>query len=179
MDDKELDQIQVQRDSTVGNKGVTKAIEDFIFDILAANPEEPFHTKDLFRKVQRKFAGQYGDDLLSHTGWALNMLAFNRLAKKVAPGTWESADGPDDEIERLGGYAPEGEFARRSYKVYGPMSSKDRQNFRDELSKAETSANMLKNMGDSREVVLQKLTSSGNFHPVASKIAIKNVFQIG
>ena len=176
MEDKELDQIQVPRDSTVGNKGVTKAIEDYIFDILAAAPEEPFHTKDLFKKVQRKLASQYGDDLLPHTAWALNMLAFNKLAKKVAPGTWESSDGPDDEIERIGGYAPEGEFARRSYKVYGPISSSDRQNFRQESGKAEMSAKMLKNMGKSRDQVLSDLTNSGNFHPIALKLAVKKIF---
>lgn len=179
MEDKELDQIQVPRDATVGNRGVTKAIEDYVFDILAAYPEEPFHTKDLFRKVHRKFSRDYGDDLLSHTAWALNMLAFNRLAKKVAPGTWESADGPDDEIERMGGYAPEGEFARRSYKVYGPMSTKNKQEFKWATDKAESSVTILKNAGDSREVILDKLSLEKGFHPIAVKLAIKKMFPIG
>lgn len=178
MEYSDLDNIQVPRDPNIGNKGVTKAIEDFLFDILASDPEEPFHTKDLFRKVKRKFSSQYGDDLLSHTAWALNMLAFNRLAKKVAPATWESVDGPDEEIERIGGYAPEGEFARRSYKVYGPMSSSDKRNFKHETDKAEVSVKMLKNMGRTPEEIIASLNSEKGFHPVAVKLAVKKAFDL-
>lgn len=177
VDDSE--KIEVPRSATVGNKGVTKAIEDYIFDILAARPEEPFHTKDLFTMARRKFSGQYGDDLLPHTAWALNMLAFNKLAKKVAPGTWESYDGPDDEIERSGGYAPEGEFARRSYRVYGPITPQQRQEFKHSTDKAETSVKMLKTSGMSKDQILSALTAEKGFHPVAVKIAVKKYFQIG
>jgi hypothetical protein len=176
MNDQDFDNIRVPRDFIEKNKGVTKEIENYLFDVLTDNPEEPFHVKDLFRMVHRKFSNKYGDDLLSHTAWALNMLAFNKLAKKVAPGTWESYDGPDDEIERAGGYAPEGEFARRSYRVYGPISGDNKLSFKHYMDKAEMSVKMLKNMGDDRKTILNKLSDKKNFHPVAVKLAIKKIF---
>ena len=174
----EQNPIEVPRDATVGNKGVTKDIESFLLDLLSDNPDEPYHLKDLSRLVNRRFAMKYGDDLEYHIARAIDMLTFNKMAKKVAPNTWESIDGPDDEMERAGGYAPEGEFARRTYKV-GAADTSHIKKFNEEIRKAEMSVKMLKNMGQGRDQIQQSLIDSGNFHPVAVKLAIKNAFPIG
>jgi hypothetical protein len=39
--------------------------------------------------------------------------------------------------------------------------------------------NILKNAGDSREEILDKLSLEKGFHPVAVKMAIKKIFPIG
>ena len=170
--------IEVPRDPTIGNKGVTKDIESFLLDLLSDNPDEPYHLKDLSLMVNRRFAMKYGDDLAYHIARAIDMLTFNKMAKKVAPNTWESIDGPDDEMERTGGYAPEGEFAHRTYKV-GAADTSHIKKFNDEIKKAELSVKMLKNMGQSRDQAQQNLLNSGNFHPVAVKLAIKKSFALG
>lgn len=169
--------IEVPRDEKL-NKRVTKDIENYLLDLFAADAEEPFTRKELIYWAKKKFGGQYGGDLEPHVSWALNALDYNRLIKKVAPGTYESVDGPDDEFqERDTGYAPEGEFQARSHDTTRDTSKpKNREDFKHEMFKADFAVKTLKNLGKDKAQVEAGLAAA-NFNPVCLKLALKKYFE--
>ena len=170
--------IEVPRDQKPKEEHVTTDIENYLFDLFAAEPENPYTKKELYAIVRRKFSGKYGSDLKPHVNWALNKLDFNKLAKKVAPGTYENIDGPDDEYaERETGYAPEGEFAGRSFDVRKDTSKpKNRQDFKHEMFKSDFGVRTLKNLGKNKKEVEDALLAA-NFNPVCLKLALKKHFE--
>jgi hypothetical protein len=169
--------IEVPRDPNIGNKKVTKDIENYLLSIFAEDEEIPYTTKELISMVKRKFGSKYGDDLQSHTSWALDFLHFNKIIKRVGPGLWESSDGPDEiYTERETGHAEEGEFSHRGYNVRDTSHPKNKIDFNHEMAKADLSVKMLKNMGKNKEQVESALTSAG-FNPVCLKLAIKKYFE--
>lgn len=171
--------IQVPRDPNIGNKAVTKEIETFLLNRLSEDPEQPWTTKELVSSAKRRFSGKYGDDLDAHVAWALDMLHFNKLIKRVAPGTFESIDGPDEIFtERETGHAPEGEFVHRGYDTRDTSHPRNKKDFRHELNKADLSVKMLKNMGKSKEDIHAMLSSGDKpFNSVAVKLALKKYFE--
>ena len=171
--------IEVPRDPNIGNKNVTKEIESYLLDKLSSEPDQPWTKKELTGMVKRRFSGKYGDDLESHTAWALDMLHFNKLVKRVAPGTFESIDGPDDVFtERETGHAPEGEFVARGYDTRDTSNPRNSSDFRHELGKADLSVKMLKNMGKSKKDIELMLNSGEKpFNSVAVKLALKKYFE--
>jgi hypothetical protein len=175
------DNINVPRDPNIGNNRVTKDIESYLLDLFSDHPEDPHSYKELNSRVKRKFSSTYGDDLLPHTKWAIDTLHFNKLIKRVAPGVFESIDGPDEVYtERETGHAPEGPMATRGYNVTSKETSrfKSKSDFNLELDKALLSVRMLKNMGKTRTEV-ESMLLSGNFNPVTSKLALKKIFDAG
>ena len=174
------EEIQVPRDPvTKQNKDVTKKIEDWLLNLFSENPSEPYHTKELLELVRREFSHEYGLELEAHTAWALDFLHFNNMIKRVAPGTYESIDGPDPvHTERETGHAPEGEFSGRGFNVK-KLDKATGTPFRQKYGKAELSVKMLKNMGKNEDEVRNILTDSGNFDPVAVKLALKKIFHQG
>jgi len=170
--------IEVPRDQKPKDEHVTKEIEEYLFDLFAAEPEVPYTKKELYSMVRRKFGGKWGDDLKPHVNWAANKLDFNKLIKKVAPGTYENIDGPDDEyMERETGYAPEGEFAGRSFDVRKDTSKpRNREDFKHEMFKSDFGVRTLKNLGKSREEVEAALLAA-NFNTVCLKLALKKHFE--
>lgn len=170
--------IEVPRDPNIGNKNVTKEIESFLLDKLSAEPDQPWSVKELTMMAKRRFSNKFGDELTPHVSWAVDMLHFNKLIKRVAPGTWESIDGPDEVFtERETGHAPEGEFVARGYDTRDTSNPRNKADFRHEMSKADLSVKMLKNMGKSREDIHKMLTSSEKpFNSVAVKLALKKYF---
>jgi len=119
---------------------------------------------------------------MPHVNWALNKLDFNKLIKKVAPGTFEAESGPDDEYaERETGYSPEGEFSGRSYDTTKDTSKpKNREDFKHEMFKADFAVKNTKNSGKSKEEIekmLDEYISKYNFNPVCCKLAIKKYFE--
>jgi hypothetical protein len=171
--------IEVPRSPDIGNKNVTKEIERFLLDKFAAEPEQPWSIKELIAVAKRKFSNKFGDELAPHVSWAVDMLHFNKLIKRVAPGVWESVDGPDEVFtERETGHAPEGEFMNRGFDTRDTSHPRNKADFRHEMSKADLSVKMLKNMGKSREDI-HKMLSSGDkpFNAVALKLAFKKYFE--
>ncbi len=168
--------LTVPRDPNIGNKHVTKDVESYLLDSFSDNPEETFTIKEIQSMVGRKFRSMYGDDLKAHAAWALDMLHYNGLIKRVAPGTFESIDGPDEVYtERETGHAPEGEFSNRGKNTKGIVPIGSRKEFNQEIGKALVSARMLKNMGKD-EHQISGLMTHDKFNPVATKIALKQVF---
>lgn len=170
--------IEVPRDKK--DSKVTRDIENLILDIIAGHPEEPFHFKEILARVRAKYAGVHGWDLEAHTSYALDMIHTNNLIKRVAPNTYESPEGPDDVYsERATGHAPEGEFVGRGRDFTGRDTSgiKNKTEWNHELSKADLSVKMLKNMGKGEEAIEEMLLSSTTpFNRVAVKVALKKYF---
>lgn len=170
--------IEVPRDEKKSK--ITRDIEDFILDVIAAYPEEPFHFKELLAKARTKFQGLYGWDLEPHTTWALDMLHTNSLIKRVAPNTYESPEGPDDVYsERATGHAPEGEYVHRGrdFTTRDTSGIKSKADWNHELSKTDLSVKMLKNMGKSEQDIETMLLSGERpFNRVAVKVALKKYF---
>jgi hypothetical protein len=138
--------------------------------------EEAFTYKELKGMVKRQFRTKYGDDLDAHVAWAIDKLHFNNDIKRVAPGTFESANGPDEVYtERETGHAQPGEHAGRGYNVKGVPRIRNKKEFNAELSKAMLSVKMLKNMGHNAVKILGELPPE-RFNPVAVKLAIKKYF---
>jgi hypothetical protein len=170
--------IEVPRDKPSKEK-VSREVEDAILDIVAASPEEPFHFKELLAKIRARLAGKWGWDLETHVAYALDMLHTNSLIKRVAPNTYESPEGPDDVYsERATGHAPEGEFVQRgrdfTRDTSNPVSKSD---WRHEMSKADLSVKMLKNMGKDEATIRSMLLSGDKpFNRVAVEVAIKKYF---
>ena len=171
--------ITVPRDQATDkqNKDVTKKIQDWLLDLFSENPSEPYHTKELLTLVKREFAQEYGYELEAHTAWALDMLHFNNMIKRVAPATYESIDGTDPvHTERETGHSPEGEFSARGFDVK-KLEKATGTPFRQKYAKAELSVKMLKNMGYNEERILA--ATQKDFDPVAVKLAIKKLFHQG
>jgi hypothetical protein len=174
--------IEVPRDKKDKNNRVTLDIENYLIDIFSEDEEVPFTRKELLSSVRRMFSGKYGNDLMPHVNWALTKLDFNRLIKKVAPGTYEAESGPDDEyMERETGYSPEGEFSGRSYDTTKITSNpKTREDFKYDMFKAEFAVKNMKNSGKGRdeiEKILEGYISEYNFNPVCCKLAVKKYFE--
>ena len=168
-------EIQVPR-AEIGNKNVSKDIETYLLDIFSQDEANAFTYKELKGMVKSKFGSKYGDDLDVHVNWALDMLHFNNLIKRVAPGTFQSIDGPDDVYtERETGHSPEGEFSNRGKNVKGVVKIGSKSDFNKELGKAVISVRMLKNLGHSEERIKSELPSD-KFNSVAVKLAIKQIF---
>ena len=169
--------IEVPRDEKLNNH-VTKDIENYLLDLFAQDPEQPFTRKEMLYWTKKKFGGQYGNDLEPHVSWALNMLDYNKLIKKVAPGTYESVDGPDDEFqERETGYSPEGEFQHRSHDTTRDTSKpKNKEDFKHEMFKSDFGARTLKNLGKDEAQVEAAMMAAG-FNPVCIKLALKKYFK--
>ncbi len=169
--------IEVPRDPNLGNKNVTKEIENYLLDKFSEDENQPYTKKELVGMIKRKFSGKFGDDLGPHTNWALDMLHFNKLIKRVAPGTFESVDGPDDiYTERETGHSPEGEFSPRGYDIRDTSRPKNKADFNHEMAKTDLSVKMLKNMGKTKEQIGAALTTA-NFNPVALKLTLKKYFE--
>lgn len=164
------------------NPEITKKIESFLLDLVTEHPNEVYSAKDLESLVSSHLNSQYpGVQLTSHVPYAMNMLWSNQMVKLVGPNQWQSVDGPDPVYkERPGGYAPEGEFARRGKNFLSSMGTSDRKKFNQEVEKASISAKMLKNAGMDEKQVYDALAKGGStqFHPVAIKMAIKKVFSL-
>lgn len=165
--------IEVPRDEKPNQK-ITKDIENYLLDLFTADPEMPITRKELIYWAKKKFGGS---DIEPHVNWALNMLDYNRIIKKVAPGTYESVDGPDDEFkERETGYSPEGEFSARSHDTTRDTSKpKNKEDFKHEMYKADFGVKTLKNLGKDKAQVEAALTAA-NFNPVCLKLALKKYF---
>ena len=172
------DNITIPRDNDKkGNTKVTKEVETFLLDIFSKNADDAFTYKELRGIVASKFRHVYGDDLKSHTNWALDMLHYNSLIKRVAPGTFESVDGPDDVYtERETGHSPEGEFSNRGKNVNNIVKGiGSKSDFNHELRKTIMSVKILKNLGRNQQEIAASLTPD-KFNPVALKIALKQAF---
>lgn len=167
--------IQVPRDD-ISNKNVTKEIESLLLNTISDNPEEAFTYKELKSLAKSKLGAKYGDGLDAHVGWALDMLHFNNMVKRVAPGTFQSVDGPDEVYtERETGHAGEGEFSNRGKNVKGIVRVGSKSEFNKELSKSLVSVRLLKNMGHSESQIISELPPD-KFNPVAVKLAVKQMF---
>ena len=169
--------IEVPRDPGIGNPNVTVDIEKYLYQIFSDDMENAFSYKELASMVKRQFRSQYGDDLVPHVAWALDKLHFNNDIKRVAPGTFESANGPDEVYtERETGHAEPGQHAGRGYNVKGTPRLRSKKEFNAELRKSLLSVKMLKNLGKNSEQILKDLTPERNFNQVAVKMAIKQIF---
>jgi len=169
--------IEVPRDPGIGNPNVTVDIEKYLYSVFAEDMEEAFSYKELTSMVKRKFRSQYGDDLAPHVAWAIDKLHFNNDIKRVAPGVFESANGPDEVYtERETGHAEPGQHAGRGYNTKGTPRIRSKKEFNAELRKALVSVRMGKNMGDSAEYLLSILTPERNWNQVAVKLAIKQIY---
>lgn len=169
--------IEIPRDPGIGNKNVTKEIENYLLDIFSQSPDEPFSVKELVAMTKKKFSGKYGDDLQPHVNWAKDMLFFNKLIKRVAPGVFESIDGPDEIYsERETGHAPEGEFVGRGFDTRDTSHPKNKTEFNHEMFKADFGVRTLKNMGKSKEEVAAALLAA-NFNRVTLKLALKKYYE--
>ncbi len=173
------ERIEVPRD--ISDKKITKHIENYLLDIFSENNEDPFSTKELLEKVRQKFSSEYGWDLDAHVSWALDMLHANRLIKRVAPGTWEADEGPDDVYtERETGHAPEGEFVHRGKDFTKTDTSliRNKTEYNQEWFKSDFAVRTLKNMGKSEEDIKTMLRSGSEpFNAVTVKLALKKYFQ--
>ena len=173
--------IEVPREKDTSDKKVTREIEDYLLDIFSESTDEPFSRKELMEKVRSKFSSEYGWDIEAHVAWALDMLHANHLIKRVAPGTWEADEGPDDVYsERETGYAPEGEFAQRGRNFYLQDTSeiKNKTEWNHEFSKSDLSVKMLKNLGKSEKDIEEYLSAGEHpYNRVALKVALKKHFQ--
>ena len=171
--------IEVPRDKNIGNKTITKEIENYLLDKFVEDIAQPWTRKELISTVKRKFSAKFGDDLEAHVAWALDMLHFNKIVKRVAPGTFESADGPDEVYtERETGHASDGEYAHRGYDTRDTSRPKSKSDFSHELSKTDLSVKMLKNMGKDKNAVQSMLSSSENpFNPVALKLSLRKYYE--
>lgn len=169
--------IEVPRDKNINNKHITKDVEAFLLDIFSADAAEAYTYKELRAMANTKFRSTYGIDLKAHVSWAIDMLHYNSLIKRVAPGTFESVDGPDDVYtERETGHAPEGEFSNRGKNTSGVKRDiGTRKEFNAELSKSLWTVKMLKNLGRSKDEILDTLPPT-EYNPVALKLAIKQIF---
>jgi hypothetical protein len=165
------------------NPEITKKVESILLDIFSENENQSYPTKELEQLVKDKIDVTFkGVNILPHVSWALDMLHANSLIKKVAPGTWESVDGPDPVyVERSTGYAAPGEFARRGSNFTGTNGGSNRKEYNDQLKAAETSVKMLKRAGFSPKEVYDAMTkqeSGTKFNPVAVKVMIKKAFSL-
>jgi len=173
--------IEVPRDRKISDKKVSHDVENYILDIISETIDEPFTFKELLEMVRNKYQSEYGWDLEGHVSWALDILHANNLVKRVAPNTYEAPEGPDDVYsERATGYAPEGEFVPRGRDFTKQDTShfENKDEYRHELSKAEWSVNMLKNMGKNEEdIETMLLVGEHPYNRVALKVALKKHFQ--
>lgn len=168
--------ISVPREN-VNNTGVCKAVEEMVLTLIVSDPENAFHVKDIARKVNRKLGRIYGE-LGYHVTRAVDQFFANRLIKRVAPSTFQSVDGPDEEYsERLSGHVPEGEpYATRpaNYTNNPTVPSARRQAlFNQELRKVEASVGILQQSKMTLEQIKTTLLNSGNFNPVAVKFCCR------
>jgi hypothetical protein len=168
----------INKTSNVDNRNVTRDVENYLLNVFSENPDQPFTNRELISMVKRKFSSVYGNDLDGNVVWALDAMHFNKLTKRVAPGTWESIVGPDAIFtERETGYAPAGEFIRRGYDTKNITHPKNKGEFKSEIDKADLSIKMLKNMGKSEDEIKSMLQSGETpFNPVAVKLSLKKHF---
>jgi hypothetical protein len=164
------------------NPEITKQIESALLDIISENPTKVYDSEQLEHEIRPKMGNQFsGVNILTHIGWALDMLHTNRFVKKVGPALWQSVDGPDPVYaERQTGYSPEGEFTRRGKNFLGTMSSTERKKFNLDVGGAESSVKLLKNSGmDEKEIYDTLANNTGTkYNPVAIKVAIRKVFRL-
>ena len=170
--------ISVPRDNPT-NTGVCHAVEEAVLTIICADPEDAFHVKDLTRKVNRMLARQFGE-LGYHVVRAVDQFFANRLIKRVAPSTFQSVDGPDEEYsERLSGHVPEGAGYEPRPKNYTNNSTvpsaRRRALFNQELRKVESSIGILQRTKMTAEEIKTALLGSGKFNPVAVKFCMRQV----
>jgi hypothetical protein len=175
--------IEVPRDreKRPRDEKVTKDIEEYLLNLFSENNEEPFPLKELTALARRKFSSTYGWDLAAHVAWACDMLHANHLIKRVAPGTWEADEGPDEVYsERETGYSPEGEFAHRgqNFNLRDTSNFKNKTEYNHEFGKANWSVKMLKNLGKTADDIKDMLSAGDHpYNPVALKIAVKKHFE--
>ena len=159
---------------------VTKEIENYLLDLIAEDSYQPFHVKELLQLVKDKFYRKYPQDLDAHVAWALDALHFNNLIKRVAPGTYESIDGPDDVYsERETGHSSEGApYKGRGYNVKGIPRIGNRSEFNRALGMTRFGVKTLKNMGKKDDEIEKLMVTQGTHNPVVVKLALKD-FNIG
>lgn len=170
--------IEVPRDENIGNKDITKKIELLLLDLFTNNSEEPFDEKYMLSIARQKFSSEYGWDLQAHVSWARDKLFCNNIIKRVAPGIYENVNGPDEiYTERETGHVKEGEYANRGYNTKGPQFKKSHISDWNSLKrKADVSAKILKECGWDKEKVFDVMIESGNFNPIATKLAVNELF---
>jgi hypothetical protein len=172
--------IEVPRDNfKKNNEGVTKDLEDFLNKFFndEENDGQPWHLDDLKIEADNELGDKYPDvDFVSkdscYVGYALNILCFNRYIKKVAPNTYENVAGPDPELERITGYAPEGKLARRSYNVYEREKPGYMRQWNADLNKVQLSIKMLRELGKTNQEILYELGNE-RFNQTALRLEIK------
>lgn len=170
--------ISVPREN-VGNTGVCKAVEEVVLTIIVTDPENAFHIKDLTKMTSRKLARQFGE-LGYHVVRAVDQFLANNLIKRVAPSTYQAADGPDEVYsERASGHVPEGAPYEKRPKNYTNNqtvpSARRRAIFNQELRKVEASIGILQRCNMTPEQIKTSLLESGKFNPVAVKFCVGQI----
>jgi aspartate ammonia-lyase len=90
-------EIQVPRDNPK-NKGVCRAVENLVLDLICKDITEAWHVKDMTAIANRRLGKRYGDDLANHVMHAVDQFFANKLVKRVAPSVFQAVDGPDEEF---------------------------------------------------------------------------------
>ena len=156
------------------NPAITKKLESFLFDFFVDCPE-PFHLKEIVQTVKEKLSSEYQVKWENYVVWTLDLFHCNNLIKRVAPGTYESVDGPDDVYsERETGHVGEGEYVRRSVNFKGGIGkSYTKKLFNQELEKCEMAVSLLKVNHDKDWIKVSLLKA--DFHPVAVKLSLRGI----
>lgn len=173
-------EIQVPRDNPK-NKGVCRAVENLVLDLICKDITEAWHVKDLTAVVNQRLGRKFGDNLGNHVMHAVDQFFANDLIKRVAPSVFQAIEGPDEVFsERQSGHVPEGEpYAERpkNYNNCGNTPTRHaRAIFNQQVRAADASIGIFLTCQDKKSPaeILEELTyAKSYFNPVAVKVALR------
>ena len=172
--------IQVPRDNPK-NKGVCRAVENLVLDLICKDITEAWHVKDLTSVAHKRLGKKFGTALGNHVMHACDQFFANDLIKRVAPSVFQAAEGPDEVFsERVSGHVPEGEPYAKRPKNYNAAtttpSAHARAIFNQQVRAADASISILLSCQTKftpTQILETLVYGKTDFNPVAVKVALR------